>query len=227
MRKVVFLDIDGVLNSGKYITQCPDFDDPAQQLDPAAIARLNIITDMAGAVIVVSSTWRLAFHGDLEKLQDCMKSYHIKAPVIGMTPNKPNAVRNRRGKEIQKWIDDHHEIDKFVIIDDDSDMGKLGQYQIKTLFEDGLQDQHIAQAVVRLQHTKCLECEKAFIPDMASPTDFFTGVCFPCREGFGWWECLVCNNMCIPSTWAEEKACPWCQDHPVETPIESRIDNKP
>jgi histidinol phosphatase-like enzyme len=151
--KILFLDIDGVLNSGKYIKRADvDFDDPKYQIDPDAVVRLNAITQLTGAVIVVSSTWRNAFRIDgiehLDKLQECMASYGITGQVIGMTPDKPNAVRNRRGKEIQLWIDDHfNEIEKFVIIDDDVDMGRLRANQVKTLFEDGIEDQHVRQIV--------------------------------------------------------------------------------
>lgn len=147
--KCIFLDIDGVLNSGKYIKRLDgDFDDPINQIDPVAVVRLNQLTDTTGAKIVVSSTWRLAFLGQcaepLRSLQGCLQTYGITGAVIGMTPNKANAVRNRRGKEIQAWIDDHYsEIEKFVIIDDDSDMGRLLPHLIKTLFSDGLQDIHV------------------------------------------------------------------------------------
>lgn len=150
--KILFCDVDGCLNSGNYIKRLDGaFDDPKNQMDPEAVARLNKITDATGAVIVVSSTWRRIFAHSadpLRQLQDCFKAYGITAPVIGMTPNKQNAVRNRRGKEIQAWLDDNYDlIDKFVIIDDDSDMGKLHTKQVKTLFEDGLQDQHVTQII--------------------------------------------------------------------------------
>jgi hypothetical protein len=147
MPKVIFLDIDGVLNSGAYIKRLDGaFDDPIHQIDPEAVVRLNRITDATGAVIVVSSTWRLAFRHSadpLRQLQGCLAAYKITAPVIGLTPDK-QSIRNRRGKEIQSYIDDHYnEIEKFVIIDDDSDMGRLLPHLIKTLFEDGLQDSHV------------------------------------------------------------------------------------
>lgn len=151
--KVLFLDIDGVLNSGKYIKRLDGrFDDPVNQIDPDAVVRLNAITDLTGCKIVVSSTWRLAFLGQmaepLRSLQGCLRMYNITGDVIGMTPNKANAVRNRRGKEIQAWLDDHYnEVEKFVIIDDDSDMGRLKTHHIKTLFEDGIQDTHVRAIV--------------------------------------------------------------------------------
>ncbi len=150
--KVIFLDIDGVLNSGNYIKNPNiDFDDPTYQMDPVAVARLNRITDATGAKIVVSSTWRLAFlthPTPLLALQECMQSYKITGEVIGMTCEKANALRNRRGKEIQVWINEHYnDIEKFVIIDDDSDMGRIRTHQILTKFEDGLLDYHVDRVI--------------------------------------------------------------------------------
>jgi histidinol phosphatase-like enzyme len=150
--KIIFMDFDGCLNSGKYFSSLNEgFDDPINQLDPVAISRLNKITDATGAKIVVSSTWRLAFinrEQPLTSLQNCLKSYGITGEIIDMTPNKPNAVRNRRGKEIQSWIDAHYSlIEKFVIIDDDPDMGRLRNKQILTKFEDGLLDDHVEKII--------------------------------------------------------------------------------
>ncbi len=151
--KIIFLDIDGVLNSGKYIKQLDgEFDNPINQMDPVAVARLNTITDVTAAKIVVSSTWRKAFlhkcAEPLVSLQGCMRKYGITGEVIGMTCVKDNTVRNQRGKEIQVWVNDHyHEIEKFVIIDDDSDMGRLKTHRIKTLFEYGLLDEHVDRII--------------------------------------------------------------------------------
>lgn len=145
--KVIFLDIDGVLNSGKYIVALDGgFDEPINQMDPLAVARLNRVTDATGAKIVVSSTWRLFFDrkcaDPLLSLQGCLKMYGVTGDVIGMTPYKPNCVRNQRGKEIEGYVNENYSsIEKFVVIDDDVDTGKMRKYQVKTVFEDGLTDE--------------------------------------------------------------------------------------
>lgn len=154
--KVIFLDIDGVLNCGRWIKELQGgFDNPINQMCPAAVARLNRITDATRAKIVVSSTWRMAFMNrcaePLVSLQGCLRQYGITGDIIGMTPRKENAVRNVRGKEIQAWLDEHYsEVDKYIIIDDDSDMGKLHTHHVKTLFEDGLLDEHVDVIIERL-----------------------------------------------------------------------------
>lgn len=154
--KVVFLDIDGVLNSRSYITKMGElWDDPQHQIDPAAVIRLNRLTDATGASIVVSSTWRLAFRYYLDKLQACMASYGITAPVVGMTPDfvvptdgQVLLATGTRGDEITAWLDDNNVI-RFVILDDESVPG-LSNYLIKTTFDDGLQDDHVDRAIALL-----------------------------------------------------------------------------
>ena len=161
--KIVMLDIDGVLNSARYIKHLAGkFDLPANQMDPNAVARLNTITNLTGAKIVVSSTWRLAFmarpanpfgldlgegllQGNVEQLARCMGSYGITGEVVGMTPRLGG--NTCRGDEIQWWLNQHNDIEKFIIIDDSSDMGHLMQHLINTSFNDGLEDKHVKTAI--------------------------------------------------------------------------------
>lgn len=54
-----------------------------------------------------------------------------------MTPR----LYGKRGEEIQNWINSFDQvIEKFVILDDDSDMEHLLPYLIKTSYEFGLTD---------------------------------------------------------------------------------------
>lgn len=153
MAKVLFLDIDGVLNSRKYIRQTGEsWDDPANQIDPEAVIRLNSITAQTGCCLVISSTWRYAFKGALDKCQECIASYNILAPVIGMTP-EPNQIENSilyqaatRTDEIKAWLDANEKPEAFVILDDEW-MTDMLDHHVKTMFEDGLQDQHVREAI--------------------------------------------------------------------------------
>jgi hypothetical protein len=141
--KVIFLDIDGVLNSAQYIRRDDvDFDNPQCQIDPDAVVRLNTITETTGASIVVSSTWRLLF--PLPQLQTCLAAYKINALVFDKT-----GVQDKRKFEIQEWLDCHSGIESYVIIDDETIEGFHG-HTVKTIFEDGLQDHHIQQAIAIL-----------------------------------------------------------------------------
>ena len=154
--KIVFLDIDGVLNSHKLMKKMGHEDyDLDDLIDPDAVSLLNNRTDATGASIVVSSSWRLNYLGQpqgLTRLCALLKDRHgIKAPIIGMTPEKRNALRNVRGKEIQTWLDCAPvQVDDFIIIDDDSDMGRLRNKQIKTSMIDGLRIDHVEEGIRRL-----------------------------------------------------------------------------
>lgn len=112
--KVLFLDIDGVLNSAK--TCCafggyPSTMDHIGAFDQAAIRLLQRLCDSAGVKVVLSSTWRL----DKE-----WQTYGpgLGLPIVDRTPS----FHAPRGRQIQKWLDDHPEVEQYAIVDDDSDM---------------------------------------------------------------------------------------------------------
>jgi hypothetical protein len=144
--KLVFLDIDGVLNSGDYIKWCDGaFDDPLNQMDSRAVARINKITDATGAKIVVSSTWRLAFRhqpDSLRLLRNCMACYNITGEVIGMTGVLPGDRRY----EIQEWLDMNPGVEQYIILDDGLIEGHSKHF-IRTCFESGLQDSDVEIAI--------------------------------------------------------------------------------
>lgn len=124
--KIVFLDIDGVLNNA-------DDSDPHTYKDgcyfysPACVTRLNNITDKTGAKIVVSSTWRLG--KTVEQLQAQLLEMGVTGDVIDKTCSLAH-LDGYRGNEIIKWVKDnedllgyhHYNFKEYVILDDDSDM---------------------------------------------------------------------------------------------------------
>ena len=119
--KVIFLDIDGVLNSQDWYVYRRDnvaMDSiqsqyPFYEFDPRAVERLNRIVAETGAKIVVSSSWRSG--ETVESLQKLLDSVGFKGEVIGLTPHlwcqKPyedmDGYRVPRGCEIDWWLDNH------------------------------------------------------------------------------------------------------------------------
>jgi hypothetical protein len=159
--KIVVLDFDGVINSRKYMISigADKWDDEFNQFDPAAIDRLNTITNATGAKIVVSSTWRLPYLNDdqgIYRLQDLLLKQGVDAEIIGMTPDHVVPMNNiliangTRATEIQTWLDENPKVKQFVILDDELILG-LEKYQVRTFFEDGLQDHHVKQAIFILE----------------------------------------------------------------------------
>lgn len=127
--RVCFLDIDGVLNSTRslvaigvgYPGKMERQDDP--KLDPIAVSLLMKAHVEFGFKIVLSSTWRIGYSTEelIEMWQDSMLRYYgwNDFPIIGAT----SWVHDRpRGEEINLWLDEHPEVEDFIIVDDDGDM---------------------------------------------------------------------------------------------------------
>ena len=128
MKPVVFLDFDGVVETiywekdenGSWAYNIHKYGHDKLN-NKQAIGWLNELYSKVPYDIVVSSTWRIGM--TLEQLQTLItkSGFNSEIKVIGMTP----ILHQQRGLEIQKWIDDNNFKNKFIIIDDDSDMCHL------------------------------------------------------------------------------------------------------
>lgn len=158
--KVVFLDVDGVLNSEKYMrlrfneNGNERLDYPYSEFDPDAVNRFNTIVEKTGTEIVVSSTWRLG--RSFEDLQILFKRVGIRGNIIGVTPalhDRGKYGETVRGDEIKQWLEEAKEFFSekeisYVIVDDDNDMLKEQQNNfIKTSWMSGLEDHHVEEAI--------------------------------------------------------------------------------
>lgn len=128
--KIIFLDVDGVINSVRSMLALRRKDDGYRHhfIDPIAVALINRLTDVTGANLVISSTHRkhipdpLGTGRCLVAMQKYFDNFGITGKVIGYTPCDP---RGHRGNEIREWLaenTDRLKISEYVIIDDDSDM---------------------------------------------------------------------------------------------------------
>jgi len=139
-KQLVFLDIDGVLNSDAFFARCPDAHID-RDLDREAVARLEWLCSEGEAAIVISSTWRLDM--SLDELRDVLAGHGLRAPVIGVTPT----LLTERGEEIRAWLRDNPGWRSYVILDDRADMGRLGRRLVQTRMHDGLLDEHVVLAL--------------------------------------------------------------------------------
>lgn len=161
MTKIIFLDVDGVLNSTVYLTERAKLgkwdgkDEPGdwkaverwvQMIDPKAARRLHGLVELTGAKIVISSSWRHA--QDFTRMETILTRAGCPCSVIGET----DVLSRARGHEIALWLEEHPGVKRFVIFDDGSDAGEGGleKWFIRTDLRYGLQDKHIAQAVAIL-----------------------------------------------------------------------------
>lgn len=115
---ILFLDIDGVLNSSngrrresfKHNRACT-----LHTLFEENMEVLRSIIDVINCKIVISSTWRNNF--TLEELKTIFSVYNIpKHIIIDTTIVDHNA--HTRGFQINEWLKNNR-VNKFVIIDDD------------------------------------------------------------------------------------------------------------
>lgn len=113
--KILFLDIDGVLNSTKTAMAHGGFPlnfAQKQAFDQAAIGLLHRLCDSNDDVkIVLSSTWRLHYTAE-------QAAAALELPIIDRTP----LLHGPRGYEISAWLGAHPEITEYVILDDNNDM---------------------------------------------------------------------------------------------------------
>jgi len=144
--KIIFLDIDGVLNSRKSLANFKSL----WQLSPDNISQLNKIIEATDAKIVISSSWRHCreISSELESYlnNDC----GIKGEIIGRTP--VIGFRRRRGCEIATWVEEWQgeTIDSFVILDDGNDMEPFMDRLCQTSFEVGLTEKDADKATKML-----------------------------------------------------------------------------
>lgn len=141
--KVLFLDVDGVLNSHQSIraifrqtSKCGSGRD--MPFCPISCSNLDeIMARIPDLQIVVSSTWRCGRTLD-ELKSDLLNTGIDQRRIIGMTPETYRLSGGRaRGHEIQEYLDDRVEkgldpVTQFVIVDDNSDMVHLMPHLVQT-----------------------------------------------------------------------------------------------
>lgn len=148
-RRILFLDIDGVLNSHAFFdSRGPRLDGQDmfdRHIDEAALMRLNYVLRQTDAHVVISSTWR-ELH-TLPDLRRGLKRRGFAGRIIGKTPCLERRLRKfslyepvPRGLEIARWLKRHPPVDSFAIVDDDSDMAHLAHRFVQTDMRVGLTD---------------------------------------------------------------------------------------
>ena len=134
MKRILFLDVDGVLNSRD--------DCGLDGLGDSHLHQLKRIVDKTGCQIVLTSSWRLA--NDLtEKLRRAFVRHGIPIKV-DLTPD----VSGDRAEEVQAWITEHGPC-VGVVIDDDCDGFEKTEIRcVQTSVDHGLTED-LATEVIR------------------------------------------------------------------------------
>ena len=115
-------------------------------IDPVCIGYLNQIVEASNASVVVSSSWR--FCHSITGMQKLLEYHSFKGQLIDITPvNIKGPSSKLRGYEIQAWLDLHPGVDRFIILDDDTDMAHLKSHLVLTDRSVGLTEQDAQRAI--------------------------------------------------------------------------------
>lgn len=141
--RVIFLDVDGVLNNGAWAMEM--FKQGVRVyhddiLYEPSLAQLRRIVDETGAVIVVSSAWRQV-PSAYEHLKAWLEKFgmevHDKTPYVGGV----------RGDDITAWFNRHPGEYSYVILDDDDDMDGHMEHLVQTEFDVGLTEEKADECI--------------------------------------------------------------------------------
>ena len=136
--KVLFLDIDGVVNRAGTRQRYRGF----MGIDPFLASKVCKIIFDTDAAVVLTSTWRHIPGGREEVDRHVYKTFDVT----------PIADTGFRGEEVKMWLNQHPEVTRYAILDDDSDFD-ADQPLFKTTWQTGITDE-IAQQVTEYLNGK-------------------------------------------------------------------------
>lgn len=172
--KVIFLDIDGVLNDEG------DEYKKGVKIDQNMVKRLGRIVEATDADVVLSSSWKRAYKRfvdngftskkndeSLKLLYESLKAVGIT--IRGVTPLSMESGARARPFEIREWLMKCHSIFSYVILEDDTfwSWGFLQRNVVSTVRIDptrdeyhqivkGLTDEHVEKAIAILNERSAL-----------------------------------------------------------------------
>lgn len=150
--KVIFLDFDGVITTKR----------SGYKLDKEKMGLVKSICDKTNAKIVISSSWRLNTLENTILNITTVRNPETEVPflmpelVVGVTKrmyafslecnNKHYLIP--RGVEIERYLHEHKDVDRYVILDDDNDMLlRQAPYFVKTNTEIGITEEEANKAI--------------------------------------------------------------------------------
>lgn len=144
--KVIFLDVDGVLNYPSSDARAPS---GAMGVASPPLSILKEIVLRTGARIVLISTWKNEWSRNEELCSADGKYLERKLYRNGMRilDKTTDPLFMRRGKGIRNWLDMHTHVDKWIVLDDmcfpDYDGEGIRDHLIQTDPLVGLTTEHI------------------------------------------------------------------------------------
>jgi hypothetical protein len=166
--KIIFLDIDNVLNSDVY-TESEMYKQATAgmsdakimlvahhlHLDPDALKLINDLVNRSGAEVVLSSTWRTKYSP-----AEVTKMMQGRGATFTVTASTPDLTRGRmsryvsRGAEISAYLRGYDVKPEYVILDDRYDMDHHKEHLVQTEMKYGLTKEHVEKALEILKVEK-------------------------------------------------------------------------
>ena len=159
MSKVLFLDIDGVLNSNFWKDSHQTEISDGALIDEEKIKLLASLVKETDSEIILHSGWRFWFDTELKplckeanKLVELLEKENLH--ISGVTPDltteeirKTKKFSLVKADEILLWINLHNSVTEWVVFDDlDLHNDKIKRHQVKTDQTIGLTLENVKQA---------------------------------------------------------------------------------
>lgn len=159
MSKVIFLDIDGVLNSNLWNESHQREISDGTLIDSEKIRLLSKLIQSTNAKIILHSGWKYWFDCDLKPL--CREAENLRSllekeglTIAGITPDHATEEIKKSKKfslikadEILAWLAAHKDVEKWIVIDDlDLHNTEIELHQIKTDQSIGLTVEDVRKA---------------------------------------------------------------------------------
>lgn len=159
--KIIGLDFDNVINDNAHLAETAkaypgvrtfSMELGRAMLDPVRCARVQRICDATGAGILFVTGWR-RWTGE-EGLTELIRGHGITAPVVGVVGGVKFSG-DLRASATREWLNEHPEVTRYVILDDD-EYNYWRDYPgrktppwgpVLVAPKDGLEDEHVERAI--------------------------------------------------------------------------------
>lgn len=157
--KVLFLDVDGVLNSEQTFFRSKGEREDSYLIDPFMALLIARIVEATDCKIVLSSSWRHHPEGVKKVERRVWRVMDITPTILSTREEREECTKKglswatlcERGREIQAWLESHPEVERYAILDDDSDMleEQLPNF-FKTSWQQGITEEIADNVIMHL-----------------------------------------------------------------------------
>lgn len=157
MKRAVFLDVDGVLNTRTTVERTPD---GYHGIDDARVEILaKVIARNGNTELVLTSDWK-----EMKPEADDFRYLVSKLEKQGLQlTGKTTDHWNHRGEGILNYLEEHPEIEEFVILDDQKfDFREYAKLWERLLLTNGIERAEFASKTPAVETILFLEDIKAF-----------------------------------------------------------------